>query len=50
MGSAKIKKKAAASAPVSKMPRQAALPCLILVALGLILIVVLIYFSLKSAL
>jgi hypothetical protein len=49
MGSSKIKKKAAASAPVSKMPRQAALPCLILVALALILVFVLMFFSLRTA-
>jgi hypothetical protein len=48
MGSPKIKKKGAAAAPVSKMPRQAALPCLILVGLAVILIAVLMFFALRS--
>jgi hypothetical protein len=49
MGSAKIKKKGAAAAPVSKLPRQAAIPCLVLVAIALILVSVLMFFSLRSA-
>jgi len=48
MGSPKIKKRGAAAAPPSKMPRQAALPCLILVGLAVILIAVLMFFSLRT--
>jgi hypothetical protein len=50
MGSPKIKKRGAAAAPVSKMPRQAALPCLVLVGLALILVAVLMYYSLRTGL
>jgi hypothetical protein len=49
MGSAKIKKRGAASAPVSRMPRQAAIPCLVLVAGAFILIAVVMFFALRSA-
>jgi hypothetical protein len=49
MGSPKIKKKGAAVAPASKLPRQAAVPCLVLVALALLLVSVLMFFSLRAA-
>jgi len=48
LGSAKIKKRGAASAPVSKMPRQAAMPCLVLVALALIGLAVLMFYSFRT--
>lgn len=50
MGSPKIKKKGAAAAPVSKMPRQAALPCLILVGLAVVVVAVLMFLALKNGL
>jgi hypothetical protein len=49
MGSPKIKKKGAAAAPVSKLPRQAAIPCLVLVALALVLVAVMMFFAFRTA-
>ena len=49
MGSAKIKKKGAAAAPVSRMPRQAAIPCLVLVAGALVCLALVMFFALRSA-
>jgi hypothetical protein len=49
MGSAKIKKKSAASTPASMMPRQGAIPCLIIIVLGLLVLSLIVFFSLRSA-
>jgi len=49
MGSAKIKKKAASSDTASLMPRQGAIPCLILIAIIVLGISLLGFFALKSA-
>jgi hypothetical protein len=49
MGSAKIKKKATASTPSSLMPRQGAIPCLIIIILGLLVLSLIVFFSLRSA-
>jgi hypothetical protein len=48
LASSKIKKKAPA-AKASAMPRQAAIPCLVLVALALLVIGLILFFSLRSA-
>jgi hypothetical protein len=47
LAASKIKKKAPA-AKTSAMPRQAAIPCLVLVALALIVIGLIVFFSLRS--
>jgi hypothetical protein len=49
MGSARIKKKSASSTPSSMMPRQGAIPCLILIGLILLGLSLLGYFALRSA-
>jgi hypothetical protein len=49
MAAPKIKKKGAASSKASPMPRQGAIPCLIIVSLVLIVVGLLLYFSLRSA-
>jgi hypothetical protein len=49
MSSAKIKKKSAQSTPASMMPRQGAIPCLILIVIGIIVIALILFFSLRSA-
>lgn len=49
MGSAKIKKKSASSDAASLMPRQGAIPCLILIALIVLGVGLLGFFALKSA-
>jgi len=49
MGSARIKKKASSSTPTSMMPRQGAIPCLILIALIILGIALIGYFALRSA-
>jgi hypothetical protein len=48
LASSKIKKKAPA-AKASAMPRQAAIPCLVLVGLALLVIGLILFFSLRSA-
>jgi hypothetical protein len=48
LSSSKIKKKAPA-VKTSAMPRQAAIPCLVLVTLALLVIGLLLFFSLRSA-
>jgi hypothetical protein len=48
LASSKIKKKATA-AKTSVMPRQAAIPCLVLVALALLVIGLILFFSVRSA-
>jgi hypothetical protein len=48
LASSKIKKKAPAG-KTSAMPRQAAIPCLVLVALALLVIGLILFFSLRSA-
>jgi hypothetical protein len=47
MASSKIKKKSS-SAKTSAMPRQNAIPCLVLVALALVVIALIIFFGLRS--
>jgi hypothetical protein len=49
MGSARIKKKSADSTSASMMPRQGAIPCLILIALIVLGLSLLGFFALKSA-
>jgi len=49
MSSQKIKKKSASSTPASMMPRQGAIPCLVLIALGILIIGLIVFFSLHSA-
>jgi hypothetical protein len=49
MGSARIKKKAAPSAPTSMMPRTAAIPCLVIIALGIVVLSLIVFFSLRSS-
>jgi hypothetical protein len=49
MGSPKIKKKSGASGRASLMPRQGAIPCLILIGLGIIVLSLIVFFSLRSA-
>jgi hypothetical protein len=49
MGSAKIKKKAANSAPASMLPRQGAIPCLVVIALGILVLSLIVFFSFRSA-
>jgi hypothetical protein len=48
LASSKIKKKAPAG-KASAMPRQAAIPCLVLVALVLVVLGLILFFSLRSA-
>jgi hypothetical protein len=49
MGSSKIKKKTAISTPASMMPRTAAIPCLVLIVLGILILSLIVFFSLRSA-
>jgi hypothetical protein len=49
MGSSKIKKKSANSTPASMMPRQGAIPCLILILLIVLGLSLLGFFALRSA-
>ena len=49
MASSKIKKKSGNSTPASMMPRQGAIPCLILIAMILLAVAVLGYFAFRSA-
>jgi hypothetical protein len=49
MGSQKIKKKTAASTPASMLPRQGAIPCLVLILLAILVIGLIVFFSLRSA-
>ena len=49
MSSPKIKKKSAQSGPSSMMPRQGAIPCLVLIAIGIIVIFVIVFFSFRAA-
>jgi hypothetical protein len=49
MGSTKIKKKPDSSAPASMMPRQAAIPCLIVIVLGIVVLSLIVFFSLRSS-
>jgi hypothetical protein len=49
MGSQRIKKKSANSSPTSMMPRQGAIPCLILIFLIVVGLAVLLFFTFRSA-
>jgi hypothetical protein len=49
MGAPRIKKKAGSSTPTSMMPRQGAIPCLILIALIVLGLSLLGFFALRSA-
>jgi hypothetical protein len=49
MGAPRIKKKSANSSPASMMPRQGAIPCLILIALIVLGLSLLGFFALRSA-
>jgi hypothetical protein len=49
MGSPKIKKKSANSTPASMMPRQGAIPCLILIGLIIVVLMLIGFFALRSA-
>ncbi len=49
MASSKIKKKSTNSTPASMMPRQGAIPCLILIAFILLGVCLLGYFAFRSA-
>jgi hypothetical protein len=48
MAAPKIKKKST-GAKTSPMPRQAAIPCLVILVLVLIVVALILYFSLRSA-
>ena len=49
MSATKIQKKSAPSTPTSMMPRQGAIPCLILILIGIIVISVIGFFSFRAA-
>jgi hypothetical protein len=49
MGSPKIKKKSSASTPASMMPRQGAIPCLILIGLIVLGVALIGFFAFRSA-
>ena len=49
MAASKIKKKSANSTPASMMPRQGAIPCLILIFLIVVGLAVLFFFSFRNA-
>jgi hypothetical protein len=49
MGSSRIKKKSGNSTPASMMPRQGAIPCLILIGLIVLGVSLLAFFAFQSA-
>jgi hypothetical protein len=49
MAQSKIKRKSTGPVKTSFMPRQAAIPCLVLVFLALIVIALVLFFALRSA-
>jgi hypothetical protein len=49
MGSQKIKKKAAASTPASMLPRQGAIPCLVLILLAIVIICLIVFFAISGS-
>jgi hypothetical protein len=49
MSSTKIKKKTASSTPASMMPRAGAIPCLVIIVLGILVLSLIVFFALKSA-
>jgi hypothetical protein len=49
MAQSKIKRKSTGSEKTSFMPRQAAIPCLVLVLLAFVVIALVLFFALRSA-